>query len=89
MRQGGEVGGQVIAGDYYAGVVSAPETALRPAEPDRRSCAAGGGDECRRAGYLAKLDHCFGVPAVSLTGGDAGVGTGNESDAECRHPPQQ
>jgi hypothetical protein len=41
MPQGGEVGGQVAVYYYYVGVVPAPETPLRPAEPDRRSCAAG------------------------------------------------
>ena len=42
MPQGGEVGGQVAVDDEYVGVVPAPKTPLRPAEPDRRSCAAKG-----------------------------------------------
>ena len=67
MPQGGEVGRQVVVDDYYVGVVPAPKTPLRPGEPDCRSCAAGGSDERRHgAGYLAKLDHRVGVPAVGL-----------------------
>jgi hypothetical protein len=84
VPQGGEVGGQVAVDNEYVGVLPAPKKPLRPAEPDRCSCAAGGSDERRHgAGYLAKLDHRVGVVAVSLDVGDAGVGTGNESDAEC------
>ena len=89
MPQGSEVGGQVAVDDEYVGAVPAPKTPLRPAEPDRRSCAAGGSDQRRHgAGYLAKLDHRIGVVAVSLDAGDTGVGTGDQSDAEGRHPPQ-
>jgi hypothetical protein len=72
MPQGGEVGGQVAGYNSCVGVVSVLETPLRPGRADRRSCAAGRSDERRRgAGYLAKLDHCLGVLAVSLTRGDA------------------
>jgi len=78
MPQDGEVGGHVAVDDEYVGVVPAPKTPLRPGEPERRSCAAGGSDErLHSAGYLAKLDHRVGVVAVSLDVGDAGVGTGD------------
>jgi hypothetical protein len=88
MPQASQVGGQVAVYDYYIGVVPAPKTPLRPAEPDRRSCAAGRSDERRHsAGYLAELDHRLGVPTVSLDAADARVVTGNESDAEGCHLP--
>ena len=76
MPQASQVGGQVAVYDYYIGVVPAPKTPLRPAEPDRRSCAAGRSDERRHsAGYLAELDHRLGVPTVSLDAADARVVT--------------
>ena len=61
----------------YVGVVPAPKTPLRRAQPNRRCCVTGRCDERRHgAGYLLKLDPRLGIPAMSSVRADARVGAG-------------